>query len=209
MKPIRVLLVDDHSIVRQGMQSLLEPDTRFEVVGSVSNGEEAVRLVAELAPDVVLLDLQMPGMSGVEVCQEVKQVSPDTEILILTAFFDQSLVDACLRAGARGYLLKDAENLHIQERLLEIVQGHAVLDPRAAGLLADFLVGHDPQPDVLTAREMEVLWEMALGLSNKEIGAKLFIAENTVKGHVKEILAKMGVRNRIEAIGQARERGLL
>ena len=209
MKPIRVLLADDHSIVRQGLRSLLDPDPRFEVVGSVSNGEDVLRLVAELKPDVVLLDLQMPGMGGVEVCQEVKQASPDTAILILTAFFDQSLVDACLRAGARGYLLKDAEDLHIQERLLEIVQGHAVLDPRAADILADFLVRHDPQPDVLTAREMEVLWLMALGLSNKEIGARLHIAENTVKGHVKEILSKMQVRNRIEAIGQARERGLL
>ena len=209
MSPLRVVLVDDHHIVRQGLRSILEPDSRFEVVGEAGNGADALRIVAEQQPDIVLLDLKLPDMGGVELCQRISEANPQTAVLILTAFIDRGLVDACLRAGARGYLLKDAENLHLQEQLLAVVQGHAALDPRAADVLTDYLLEHKPSPEVLSLRELEVLRLIAQGLTNKEIGAKLYISENTVKGHVKEILTKMNARNRIEAVLVAKERGLL
>jgi two-component system response regulator DevR len=209
VNPVRVVLVDDHRIVRQGLRSILDPDPRFEVVGEASNGADALRIVVEQRPDIVLLDLKLPGMGGVELCQRMVQISPKMAVLILTAFIDRNLVDACLRAGARGYLLKDAENLHLREQLLAVAQGHAALDPRAADVLTDYIHQYDPPPEVLTLREMEILRLIAQGLTNKEIGSRLHLSENTVKGYVKDILAKMDVRNRIEAVLRAKDRGLL
>ncbi|MBN1315647.1 MAG: response regulator transcription factor [Anaerolineales bacterium] len=209
MKPIRVLVVDDHRIVRRGLCSILEPDPNFDIVGEATNGQEALDMVVELHPDIVLLDLQMPGTGGLETCQRIKQTYSQAAVVILTAFFDQRLVEACLRAGASGYLLKDAENLHLSEQLLAVVKGQAVLDPRAAHLLTTYLRQHEPTQDVLSPREIQVLGLMVRGLTNKEIGAKLCISENTVKGHVKEVLSKMNARNRVEAVYRAHEWGFL
>ena len=209
MKPIRVVLVDDHHIVRQGLRSILDPDPRFQVVGEAANGEDALPLVAEQRPDVVLLDLKLGDTSGVEVCQKIIEASPETAVLVLTAFIDRDLVHACLRAGASGYLVKDAENLRLREQLLTVTQGHTALDPRAADFLANHARGTGPPPELLTPREMEVLRLVARGLTNREIGEQLYLSENTVKGYVKEILAKLGVRNRVEAVVVAKERSLL
>jgi two-component system response regulator DevR len=207
MNPLRVVLVDDHRIVRQGLRSILDPDPRFEVVGEASDGAEALCMVAEQQPDVVLLDLQLPSMGGVELCHRIIQASPEIAVLILTAFIDRNLVNVGLRAGARGYLLKDAENLHLQERLLSVVQGHTALDARAADVLVDSVC--DRPPKALNLREMEMLRLIARGLTNREIGEQLHLSENTVKGYVKTILSKMGARNRIEAVFLARERSLI
>jgi len=209
MKRIRVVLVDDHPIVRQGLRSILDPDPRFEVVGEATNGEDALPLVAEQRPDVVLLDLKLGDMSGVEVCHKMIEASPETAVLVLTAFIDWHLVHACLRAGASGYLVKDAENLRLREQLLTVTRGHTALDPRAADVLANHVRRAGPPPELLTAREMEVLRLIARGLTNREIGEQLYLSENTVKGYVKEILAKLGVRNRVEAVLVAKERSLL
>ncbi|MCL5736338.1 MAG: response regulator transcription factor [Actinobacteria bacterium] len=209
MKPVRVLLVDDHKVVRQGLRSALEPDPRFEVVGEASSGEDALRLAAEENPDVVILDLRLPGMGGAETCRNIIQSNPDVVVLILTAFIDRQLVDDCLRAGARGYLLKDAETLHLEEQVLAAVHGHAALDPRAAGIVTDYLLHHKPPSEDLSLRELEVLHLVSLDLTNREIGAKLYISENTVKQHIKKILAKLEARNRVEAVHKARERNLL
>jgi DNA-binding NarL/FixJ family response regulator len=209
MKPVRVVLVDDHYIVRHGLRSILDPDPRLEVVGEAATGADALRVVAEQQPDVVLLDLKLPDIGGAEVCQRIIEAHPQTAVLILTAFIDQSLVDTCLRAGARGYLLKDAENLHLTERLLATVKGHTVLDPRAAGILTDYLRQQEPPPDALSLRELEILRLIAQGLTNKEIAQKLFLSHNTIKGYVKEILSKTGARNRVEAVVLAKERGLI
>lgn len=209
MKPVRVLLVDDHKVVRQGLRSILEPDSRFEVVGEAGSGEDALRLVSEEKPDVVILDLRLPGMGGTEICRSIIQSDPKVAVLILTAFIDRQLVDECLRAGARGYLLKDADTLHLEEQLLAAVRGHAALDPRAAGIVTDYLLQHKPASEDLSLREMEVLHLVALDLTNREIGAKLYISENTVKQHLKKILAKLEARNRVEAVHIARERKLL
>ncbi len=207
MNPVRVVLVDDHRIVRQGLRSILDPDPRFEVVGEAANGAEALSVVAEQQPDIVLLDLELPSMGGVELCQRIVQASPEIAVLILTAFIDRNLVNVVLQAGARGYLLKDAENLRLQERLLSVVQGHTALDPRAADVLVENVRRRPAQ--ALNLREMEILRLIAQGLTNREIGDQLYLSENTVKGYVKNILSKMGARNRIEAVFLARERRLI
>lgn len=207
MNPVRVVLVDDHRIVRQGLRSTLDPDPRFEVVGEASNGADALRVVAEQQPDVVLLDVRLPGMGGAELCHRIVQAHPEIAVLILTAFIDRNLVNDVLQAGARGYLLKDAENLHLRERLLSIVEGHTALDPRAADVLVDNVRQRPPQS--LSLREMEILRLIAQGLTNREIGGQLHLSENTVKGYVKDILSKMGARNRIEAVFLARARSLI
>ncbi len=209
LSAIRVVVVDDHRIVRQGLRSILDPDPRFEVTGEAAGGADALQLVTEQKPDVVLLDLKLPDMSGIELCQRIVQACPETAVLILTAFIDRQLVNACLRAGARGYLLKDAENLRLGEHLQSVVQGHAALDPRAADVLADYVRGRGQPAEMLSLREMEILHLIAQGLSNKEIGSQLHLSENTVKGYVKGILVKLGVHSRIEAVLRARERGLL
>jgi DNA-binding NarL/FixJ family response regulator len=209
MKPVRLVLVDDHKVVRQGLRFILDPDPRFEVVGEANSGEDALRLVSELKPDAVILDLHLPDAVGAEICRRIVELHPKVAVLVLTAFVDRQLVDACLRAGARGYLLKDAESLHLEEQVLAAVRGQTPLDPRAAGIVTDFLLQHKPAPEDLSLRELEVLQLISHDLTNREIGAKLYISVNTVKQHVKQILAKLGARNRVEAVLKARERNLL
>lgn len=208
MKQIRVALVDDHKIVRQGLRSILDPDPEFVVVGEASNSAEALPIIAEHQPDVVLLDLKMPDTEGVALCERITQEFPGTVVLILTAFMDRDLVNACFQAGARGYLLKDVENLNLREQLRAVVQGHAALDPRAAGVLADIVQQKGQQSDALRPREIEVLRLVSQGLTNKEIGDALFLSEHTIKGYVKEIMIKLNARNRIEAVFIARQRNL-
>jgi len=209
MNPIRILLVDDHRIVRQGLRSILDPDPEFQVVGETGDAAGALQLLIKLQPDIVLLDLKLPDMDGVALCQRIMELYPQTAVLVLTAFIDQTLVNACLRAGARGYLLKDAENLHLKEQLTAVVQGYAALDPRAAGMLTDFVRRQPVGGDILSLRDLEVLRLIAQGLTNREISARLYLSENTVKGYVKEIMTKMEVHNRVEAVLLAKERGIL
>lgn len=209
MKPIRIVLVDNHRIVRQGLRSILDPDPRFEVVGEAATGADALRLVAEQQPDLVLLDLKLPDTRGVELCQPMIHASPQTAVVILTAFLDRHLVEACLRAGARGYLLKEAENLHLQEHLLNAVQGHTALDPRAADFLVNHMRSDSPPAELLNGREIEILQLVSRGFSNGEIASKLCLSENTIKGYMKDILVKLQVHNRIEAVLQAKEQGLI
>ena len=209
MQPVRTILVDDHSLVRRGLHSILDHDSRFLIVGEASHGVEAIQKIEQLLPDLVLLDLQLPDMSGVEVCEQVSKAYPQIVILILTAFIDHDRVDAGLRAGARGYLLKDAENLNLPEQLMTAIHGHHVLDPRAADVLTDFMCSQTPGPQVLTVREISILRLISEGLTNKEIGDQLHLSENTVKGHLKEILGKTGAKNRIQAVLICKERNIL
>jgi len=207
MKAIRLLLVDDHRIVRQGIRSILDSDHHFVIVGEAANGASALRAVAELMPDVVLLDIKLPDMDGIEVCRRVHQMRPQTAVLVLSAFIDQNLVNACLQAGARGYLLKDAENLRLKEQLSAVMQGYAALDPRAAGMLTNLV--QNPAGKALAPRDLTVLRFIAQGLSNREISARLCLSEHTVKGYVKDILAKLGVHSRVEAVLYAKDRGMI
>jgi two-component system response regulator DevR len=209
VSPIRVLLVDDHRIVRQGLRSILDPDPEFQVIGEAGDGASALQSVSELKPDIVLLDLKLSDMDGVVLCQRIMELCPQTAVLVLTAFIDQTLVNACLRAGARGYLLKDAENLRLKEQLMAVARGYAALDPRAAGMLTDIVRRQHVGGDILSLRDLEVLRLIAQGLSNREISTQLYLSENTVKGYVKEIMTKMGVHSRVEAVLLAKERGIL
>lgn len=209
MKPIRVLIVDDHSIVRQGLSSIIEPDPDFEIIGEASTGAETLEFVESEKPDIVLLDLRLADMSGVEICQRIRESSPETRVLILTAFFDRDLVNACLQAGAQGYLLKDAENMALTEVLHKAYLGHSMMDPRAIDALTELVRQNEGIPERLSLREIEVLRLIAKGMTNKEIAATLHLSENTVKWYVKRVLGTMGAHNRTEAALLAKERGLL
>lgn len=209
MTPISVLLVDDHRIVRQGIHSILDDDARFSVVGEAANGAEAIRLVQDLLPEIAILDLKLTDISGAELCRKIVKLSPKTTVLILTGYFEYDLVCACLQAGARGYLIKDAEHLDLPEQLMKMIEGHAVLDPRAADVLTDFMNNQRQSVDPLSARELEIIRLISQGMSNHEISAHLHITENTIKSHIKEIFSKLDVHNRIEAVVMAKKRGIL
>ncbi|MBN1317680.1 MAG: response regulator transcription factor [Anaerolineales bacterium] len=209
MSVYKVLIVDDHSVVRRGLRSTLDPDPRFEVVGEAGTGKAALERASELAPDIVILDLKLPDMKGSELCRQLLLGNPDLAVLILTGFFDHNLVDACLRAGARGYLLKDAENLRLEEHLMAVVQGQGAFDPRTAGALADMLRQTTPHPDTLNPRELQILHLIADGMTNKEIALYLHLSENTIKSYVRDLMAKLDVRNRVEAVVRAQERGII
>lgn len=209
MNPISVLLVDDHQIVRQGLRAILDPDPRFRVVGEAGNGSEALQLVELERPNIIILDLKLPDMAGVELCQRIIKLANETVVVILTAYFERDLVYACLRAGARGYLIKDAEQLNLPEQLLAIFQGHNVLDPRATDALTEYIHQQEPYFDALSPRELEAIHLISQGLTNREIALQLQLTENTIKGYVKKIFAKLGARNRIEAVSLAHKRGIL
>jgi two-component system response regulator DevR len=209
MKAVRVVLVDDHGIVRQGIRSILGPDPNFMVVGEAANGPDALKLVREQKPDIVLLDLKLPGMGGLEVCHRIVAEHPDTIVLMLTAFLEPDLVNACLHAGAKGYLLKDAERLNLGRQLLQAMEGHSPMDLRAVDAMADLVSGREVSQEELNARELTVLRHIAGGLTNKEIAAELHLSENTVKWYVQEILTKLDVRNRVQAALLAKELHLL
>jgi two-component system, NarL family, response regulator DevR len=207
--PIHVLIVDDHQIVRQGLRSILDPDPRFEVIGEAATGTEALSQVKALNPNIVVLDFKLPDMSGSDLCRLIIGNSPETIVVILTAYFEYELVFACLQAGARGFLIKDAEQLNLPEQLMSVFHGHTALDPRAADILTEYVRKQKMSYDGLSMREIDVIRLIGQGLTNREIALQLHITENTVKGYVKEIFDKMGVHNRIEAIINARKRGML
>jgi two-component system, NarL family, response regulator LiaR len=194
---IRVLIVDDHAVVRQGLRIFLDIERDFEVVGEAPDGEEAVRLARALRPDIVLMDLLMPGIGGIEATRRIRSELDDVEVVALTSVLDDESVVAAVRAGAIGYLLKSAEAHDLRRSLRAAAAGQVRLDPAA------------PAVETLTEREGEVMRLLARGLTNKEIGRDLSISEDTVKTHVSRILAKLGVRSRTQAVLQAMRMGLV
>jgi DNA-binding NarL/FixJ family response regulator len=212
----RVLVVDDQTVVRDGLVLLLGLLPGLEVVGSAGDGEEAVRLVAENHPDVVLMDLRMPRVDGVEATRRIKAQYPSVQIVVLTTFSDDESVFAALQAGARGYLTKDAGAEEIARAIDAVRGGDAQLDPSVQRRLVDALAtGAQPSrrrradlPDGLTQREVEVLTLIASGRSNAEIARELFISEATVKTHINNLFAKAGLRDRAQAVTYAYRKGL-
>jgi len=185
-----------------------------EVVGTAADGEQVVALVAELTPHVVLMDLRMPRMDGVEATRRIRVEHPETQVVVLTTFADDESIVAALRAGAIGYLTKDAGRQHILRALEAAISGQAVLDPGVQARLIEVAtlpseIGSGPPPDGLTEREAEVLRLIAAGHSNSEIGEKLFVSQATVKSHVNRIFAKTGSRDRSQAVAYAHRRGLV
>jgi two-component system, NarL family, response regulator LiaR len=211
---ITLILVDDHAMVRRGVRAYLETHADIQIAGEAGSGAEAVKLCAELVPDVVLLDLVMPGMDGVEATRQIKQVSPRTHVVILTSYHEDSHVLPAIKAGALSYLLKDVSSEELLAAIRKAAQGEAVLHPRIAMQLMQSLQA--PKPDAppnpfadLSQRELEVLQLIAQGLSNAAIGAKLFISEKTVKSHVGNILSKLHLDDRTQAAVYAWRQGFM
>ena len=194
----RILIVDDHAILRGGLVSLLSTTDDLEVVGEAESGEEAVRLAEELTPDVVLMDLSMPGMNGVEATALIRAQDPSISILVLTSLADKSWIMEAVEAGADGYLLKHAEPEVILDGIREVLRGGSPLDPRAARAVLSSRHA-DVQPAVLTDREEEVLRLVTQGLPNKSIARRLGISERTVKAHLTHIFQRVGVTDRTQA----------
>lgn len=205
---IRILLVDDHSVVRQGLRMFLSVGGEFEVAGEARDGEEAVRLSAELKPDVVLMDLLMPVMDGIAAIGEIRKAQPDVEVIALTSVLEDASVVGAVRAGAIGYLLKNTEGNELRRAVRAAAQGQVQLSPEAASRLMAGL-RQPVQTESLTERETEVLKLVAAGKSNKEIAAQLTITERTVKTHVSSIMAKLDVQSRTQAALYAVRAGIV
>ncbi len=208
---IRILLADDHAVVRAGLSALIETEEGMEVIGAAVNGSEAVLMAAKLQPDVILLDLQMPQKNGVEAITEIKARDPGARILVLTSFSDNDMVFAAIKAGALGYLLKDASPQELLQAIRSVHEGKSSLDPEIALKVIHELNKPSvlaPTDEPLTEREVEILQLVARGLSNQQIAKELVISERTARTHISNILAKLHLANRTQAALFALRKGI-
>jgi DNA-binding NarL/FixJ family response regulator len=217
-KPIRVLIADDHPVVREGFSAIVDVEDDIEVVAQAADGHEAVRLARALRPDVVLMDLVMPNLDGVAAIEQIRADLPGTHVLILTTYADDEHIMAGIQAGARGYLLKDALPDELVQAIRVVADGGSLLQPEVAARVWDRLgaiMGGEAAPEeappspLLTDREGEILALLAGGARNRDIAEKLFISERTVKVHVSNLMDKLGARTRTEAVARAMQLGLL
>src|SRR5690606_29840861 len=207
-----ILIVDDHEVVRNGIRSYLEKISDFHVVGEASSGEEALSLVGEMIPDIVLLDLMMPGMDGIETTRRIRQISPRTKVVVLTSYHEDVHIFPALKAGAISYILKDMKMDKLVDVLHRAVQGEVTLHPRVASRVLQNIRGEGSEQPLfteLTDRETDVLKLIANGLTNSQIAEKLVISENTVKGHVSNILSKLHLADRTQAAVYAWQQGIV
>ena len=195
-----MLVADDHPFVRQGLRTFLALQDDFEIAGEAADGEEAVEKVEALLPDVVVMDLVMPKLDGIEAIRRIRDLSPTTRVLVLTSFLEDDKVFPAVKAGAAGYLLKDVEPADLARAIRTVMRGEALLHPSVASRLMQELSGSDASPtEQLTERELDVLRLLARGLSNKAIALELHVSEKTVKTHVSNILAKLHLADRMQA----------
>jgi DNA-binding NarL/FixJ family response regulator len=210
---IRVVLVDDQPLVRTGVRMILSTEPDLEVVGEAADGAAAISACAELAPDVVLMDVRMPGVDGIEATRAITDVDDPPRVLVLTTFDLDEVVYDALRAGASGFLLKDAPEERLVTAIRVVAEGGSLFAPSVTRRLIEEFARRTPAPShdlsVLTEREQEVLRLVARGLSNAEIAAELVVSENTVKTHVARLLMKLGVRDRVQAVVLAYESGMV
>ncbi len=211
---IRLLIIDDHEMVREGLKAMLVTEPDFSIVGDAADAEQALELIERLHPDVALLDVRLPGASGVEVCRTVSERYPETAVIILTTFTDENLIARCIQAGARGFIVKDIERFDLKRSIRAVARGEAAIDPKAAvAVLAQLrrtpLVTGEATPEPLSSQQIVILRLVAQGLSSREIATQLYLSENTVKGYVQEILHRLGVKNRTEAVMVAVKHGWL
>ena len=216
MRPIRIVVADDHSLVRGGFRVMLESEPGLSVVGEAADGGEAVEAVARLAPDVVLMDIRMPRVDGIEATRRIVALGGETRVLVVTTFDLDEYVFAALRAGASGFLLKEASPAQLADAVRTVAAGDSLLAPRVTTrLLEHFVDGPRPDDalvsslDELTDRERDVLHLIARGMSNSEIGRELFLSEATIKTHVTRVLSKLGLKSRTQAVVVAYESGLV
>jgi len=209
--PIRILVVDDHPIVRDGLVAILSTQPDFEIVGEAANGEEAVERARLLHPNLMLVDLEMPDMDGVQVIRRLRETMPHLRVLVFTAFDTDERILSAVRAGAQGYLLKGVPREDLFRAIRVINEGGSLLQPVVASKLLRHMSDENAPapPEALTDREREVLALLALGATNKEIAARLVISERTAKFHVSSILSKLGAGNRTEAVSIAAQQGLV
>ena len=214
MPRIKLMVVDDHEVVRTGLRAILEPEEDLDVVGEAGSAADAVDQASVLAPDVVLMDVRMGGMSGIDACGYIKSANPDTAVLMLTSFSEEEAVMSAIMAGASGYLLKNVGRGDLISAIRAVASGQNLLDPAVTKKVMDRLAvlaaGEEERVlEDISAREREVLTLVAHGLTNKEIAAKLIISENTARNHVSRILEKLGLARRSEAAVFAVQHGLL
>lgn len=213
MQEIRIVIADDHQLVRQGLRSFIELQEGIEIVGEAADGLEAIELTKDLCPDVLLLDLRMPGADGVAVCREVKEADPDVKVIILTTFDDTEEIVEALEAGASSYILKDVSPERLIKAIKAVVGGQRIFHPSVASKIADRLVASNRRSQqtlpVLSSREVEILELLAKGYKNKEMARTLWISESTVKTHVSHILQKLDQEDRTKAIIFAIRQGLI
>lgn len=207
---IRLLLADDHPMFRSGLRLVLEGRGEFDIVGEAANGDEAVTMAADLQPDIVVMDLQMPGVNGIDATRQITTTSPHMAVLVLTMFDDDNSVFMAMRAGARGYVLKGAGDDEIVRAIRAVGNGEAIFGPAVARRVLGYFSGPVPAPAFpeLTAREREVLDLVAAGLNNADIARQLSVSIKTVRNHLSNIFSKLQVADRAQAILRAREAGL-
>ena len=215
MAKIRIMIVDDHPIVREGLVAVLRRDEDFEIVGEAADGRAAVKRALSLKPDLILMDLRMPEMSGVEAMQKIRATDPAIKFLVLTTYDTDEHIVGALEAGASGYLLKDAPREDLFNAIRTVARGEALLQPRVAARLIQHMTGQTARAQAnageedLSPREIEVLQLVARGQANKEIAAQLTITEATVKTHLAHIFQKLAVNDRTEAVTAALQRGII
>jgi two-component system response regulator DevR len=211
---IRIAIVDDHEIVREGLKSILQSEPDFEVVAAASTADDLSALVDHSLPDVVLLDARLPGTSGPEACRRLAGSHPEVAVLIVSTYAEEHLVDECIKAGAKGYVIKDIEQFSLKESIRAVHAGGGAVSPSVAAKVLDRLRSHElaptsERPVPLSDTQLEIVRLISSGLSNREIATRVHLSENTVKSHVQEVFRKLGVDNRVEAAVRASQEGWL
>jgi DNA-binding NarL/FixJ family response regulator len=211
---IRLVLIDDHEMVREGLKAMLVTEPDFHIVGDAADAQQALLLIEQTKPDIALLDVRLPGMSGIEACQIITKRYPNTAVIILTTFTDEELIAQCIQAGARGFIVKDVERFDLKRSIRAVARGEAAIDSKAAiAVLARLrrasVAEQTSPPEPLSAQQLVILRLVAQGLSSREIASQLYLSENTVKGYVQDILHRLNVKNRTEAVMVAVKQGWL
>lgn len=210
---IRIAIVDDHEMVREGLRTILKAEADFEVVGETGLGETVGDLVERSSPDIVLLDARLPDVSGPEVCRRLRGSHPDVRVIMVSTFSDDDLVDECIRAGARGFVVKDVEKFTLKQSIRAVHRGEGAIAPAIAGRILDRMRVQtgpaEPAAPTFTQVQTRILRLISEGFSNREIAVQVHLSENTVKSHVQEIFHRLEVRNRVEAAIRATKDGLI
>lgn len=212
---IRLLIIDDHEIVREGLKTILVSEPDFTIIGEAASADAALQMIAQLHPDIALVDIRLPGTNGIELCHMVTERYPETAVIILTTYTDENLVAQCIQAGARGFIVKDIERFDLKRSIRAVARGEAAIDTKVtASVLAQLRRSQQayeltPPAELLSSQQLVILRLVAQGLSSREIATQLYLSENTVKGYVQEILHRLGVKNRTEAVMVAVKQGWL